>query len=173
MSRRPTGRPSRRLLVLAGALAAAGCADPPAAQPIPFNHRLHATTNQIECVQCHEGVLTAARAGLPRVEICMECHASDITENPAAKPHIELIRRHAAAGTEIPWQKLYLLPAHVYYSHRRHVAIARVECAVCHGDIADAATPPPGPVARTLAMSTCMDCHEARGVPNECVWCHR
>jgi len=171
MSPRPTARSVGGLLVLAGALVA-GCAEPPVAQPIPFNHRLH-VASEIECVQCHQGVLTAARAGLPRVEVCMECHEADITENPAAKPHIELVRRHAGAGTEIPWRKLYALPAHVYYSHRRHVAIAGLECAVCHGDIADSATPPPGPVARTLAMSTCMDCHEARGVENDCAWCHR
>jgi hypothetical protein len=172
MSPTPIARLLGGLLALVGVFAAGGCAESPVAQPIPFNHRLH-VANEIECVHCHEGVLTAARAGLPRVEVCMECHEADITENPAAMAHVELVRRHARAGTEIPWQKLYALPAHVYYSHRRHVAIAGLECAGCHGDIAEAATPPPGPVARTLAMGTCMDCHEARGVENDCAWCHR
>lgn len=172
MSRGPTASAARVPLALAAALAAASCADPPVEQPIPFNHRLH-VASEIACVQCHEGVRTEAHAGLPRVEVCMQCHEADVTENAAAKPYIETVRRHAAEGTEIPWRRLHVLPAHVYYSHRRHVAIAGLACAGCHGDVADRTTPPPGPVARTLSMSTCMDCHEARGVENDCARCHR
>ncbi len=172
MSPRPTARPVRGLLLLVGAVAAVGCAERPVVQPIPFNHRLHVGLG-IECDQCHQGVRTAARARLPRAEVCMECHQADVTDDPAAKPSIELVRRHAREGTEIPWRNLYALPAHVYYSHRRHVAIAGLQCAGCHGDIADRTTPPPHPVALTLAMSTCMSCHEARGVTNECSGCHR
>jgi hypothetical protein len=171
MSPRRIGSPLGGVVVLA-ALAAAGCADPPVVQPIPFNHRVH-VANEIECVHCHEGLRTGARAGLPRVEICMECHEADITENPSARPDVEVVRRHAREGTQIAWRRLHVLPAHVYYSHRRHVAIAGLECAACHGDVAKTTAPPPGPVARTLSMGTCMDCHEARGVENDCARCHR
>jgi hypothetical protein len=171
MSPRSYARPLGPL-ALAAALAASGCDPPAVAQPLPFNHRIH-VANAIECVQCHPGVRTAAHAGLPRVEVCMECHETDITENPAAKPHVERLRAHASAGTEVPWQRLYALPAHVYYSHRRHVAIAGLACATCHGDIAERTTPPAAPLARTLSMRTCMECHEARGVGNDCAWCHR
>lgn len=172
MSRRRTASAAGGTLAVLAAIAAVGCADPPIVQPIPFNHRLH-VANDIECVHCHEGLLTGPHAGLPRVAICMECHDADITENPAARPHVETVRRHARAGTEVPWRRLHVLPGHVYYSHRRHVAIARLECATCHGDIAERTTPPTAPVARTLAMATCMDCHEARGVENDCARCHR
>ncbi len=172
MSRRRTARLSPAPLALAAVLLAGGCVDPTVAQPLPFNHRVH-VANGIECVQCHEGVRTQARAGLPKVAVCMECHEADVTDNPAAKPHVELVRRHARAGTELAWRNLYALPAHVYYSHRRHVVLAGLACAGCHGDIANAATPPSRPVADTLAMGTCLDCHEARGVENDCARCHR
>lgn len=171
MSRRPTASPSL-LPVLLAALAPAACADPAIAQPIPFNHRIHAA-NGIGCVDCHQGVLTGPRAGIPRVEVCMQCHEADITENPAAGPHVALVRLHAKARTEIPWRRLHELPAHVYYSHRRHVAIARLDCSVCHDDIGQRTAPPAGPVARTLRMESCMACHEARGVENDCARCHR
>lgn len=172
MSPRPIASPPGLPLLLAGALAAAGCAKQAVVQPIPFNHRLHVGLG-IECDQCHQGVRVAALARLPRAEVCMDCHQADVTDNPAAKPYIELVRQHAREGTEIPWRNLYSLPAHVYYSHRRHVAIAGLQCAGCHGDIADRTTPPTEPVARTLSMSTCMDCHQARGARNECAGCHR
>ncbi len=48
-----------------------------------------------------------------------------------------------------------------------------LECASCHDDIGRSERPPPGPVARTLNMSTCMECHQKRGVENDCAWCHR
>lgn len=171
MSRRPTASAST-LLVLVASLAPAACADPAVSQPLPFNHRIH-KDNAITCVDCHQGVLSGAHAGIPEVGVCMQCHEGDITQNPAAVPHVALVRLHAAAGTELPWRRLHELPAHVYYSHRRHVAIAQLECSVCHDDIGERTTPPAGPVAQTLAMSTCMACHEERGVENDCARCHR
>lgn len=161
------------VVCLSVSASAAGCAEGPAVvQPIPFNHRIH-KENGLTCDFCHEGVREGAHAGIPRVVACMNCHETDITENPAAKPYIEAVRRHANQATEIPWVQLYSLPAHVYYTHRRHVAIAGFECAQCHGDIGERVTPAERPIAQTLNMDTCMDCHEARGVDNDCAWCHR
>jgi hypothetical protein len=144
----------------------------PVVQPIPFNHRIHAERG-LTCDTCHQYVFEKPFAGIPRVGFCMACHSSDITQNPAAQPSIETVRRHAAAGTEIPWQRLYTLPYHVYYSHRRHTAIGGLECPTCHGDIGESETPPVRPIAQTLDMDNCMDCHEQRGVENDCAWCHR
>ncbi len=141
-------------------------------QPIPFNHRIH-TANGLTCDGCHQYVFEKPFAGIPRVELCMGCHIGDIAENPAAKPYIETIRRHAEAGTEIPWVRLYTLPHHVYYSHRRHAAIAGLPCTTCHGDIGESERPPTNPIARTLTMENCVDCHQKEGVENDCAWCHR
>lgn len=143
------------------------------AQPIPFNHRIHTVENALDCDTCHEGVFKRPIAGLPRVEVCMGCHESDITTNPAAEPHIATLRRHAKMGKEIPWVRLYVLPRTVYYSHRRHTAIAKLECPTCHGDIGRSEKPPERPIAQTLEMKGCIRCHERSGAQNDCAWCHR
>ncbi len=163
----------RNLTLLACLVAAGSCEGGSVGQPIPFNHRIHAVKAELKCESCHEYVFEKPFAGLPRVEICIGCHEEDLTKNPAAKPHIATIRRHAKAGTEIPWVRLYRLPATVYYSHRRHAKIARLPCATCHGDIGQRERPPDEPIARTLEMSNCMDCHARSGVENDCAWCHR
>jgi hypothetical protein len=45
----------------------------PLAQPIAFNHAKHAA---VGCVLCHQGVATAARAGIPQADTCTRCHAT-------------------------------------------------------------------------------------------------
>jgi DnaJ-class molecular chaperone len=141
-------------------------------QPLPFNHKIH-VQNDVPCDTCHETVFKAAFAGLPRVAICMDCHEDGSVLNEQAKPAMELLHRHAEAKTELEWVQLYELPHHVYYSHRRHAGIAKLPCATCHGEIGQSETPPAYPVAETLNMSTCMDCHAKSGVDNDCAWCHR
>lgn len=148
-----------------------GCQSEPISQPLPFNHQIHAK-NEVGCDVCHEHVSDRASAGLPRVATCMACHESNITENLMAQPWIDLVRKNAAAGTEIAWVRLFQLPHHVYFSHRRHTAIAKLECPTCHGDMGQRFTPPPEAV-QTLDMEGCMDCHEKNGVHHDCAWCHR
>lgn len=160
------------ILFVCVATLTASCAAPPAVQPIPFNHRIHAE-NALTCDSCHGDILEQARADMPRVELCASCHSADITQNPAARPHIEKIRWYAEHGSELPWLRLYKLQPHVYFSHRRHTKIAELDCSVCHGNIGESQAPPSRPVARTLDMDGCMDCHEQRGIKNECTWCHR
>ena len=160
------------LVLACGSILTTACGAPPIAQPIPFNHGIH-TANSLTCDVCHEFVFERANAGIPRVEVCAACHAADITQNPAARPYIERIRANAQQGTEIPWVRLYRLKPNVYFSHRRHTKIAGLDCSVCHGNIGDSHTPVSRPVARTLDMDGCMDCHEKRGVDINCSWCHR
>lgn len=144
-----------------------------ATQPIPFNHRIHTVANGLDCESCHEGVMKSARAGIPRVELCMGCHEGDITTNKAAEPWIATLRQHAKAKKELAWVRLYHLPRHVYYSHRRHTAIAKLDCAVCHGEIGKSERPPVAPIGKTLDMKNCISCHEKHAVGNDCAWCHR
>lgn len=164
---------TRGLSLLVAGLLLAGCAsEAPVTQPIPFNHRIH-TANGLTCDGCHQSVMEKPVAGIPRVVLCMGCHTGDITQNPAAQPYIDTIRRYAEADAEIPWVRLYTLPHHVYYSHRRHTAIAGLACTTCHGDIGESETPPEHPVAHTLEMDNCMECHQRLGAENQCAWCHR
>lgn len=155
---------------LALVLAAAGAAGPakPGGQPIAYNHRLHVKDQEISCVTCHRQVETAEVAGRPPLAVCLECHEAAITDNPEEHK----IQEYAAAGTEIPWVRVTWLPSHVYFSHRRHVAVAGLACATCHGPMEERTTPPERPL-RSLSMSMCLDCHEKSEASLDCNACHR
>ena len=135
-------------------------------QPIAYNHKKHIDAG-LECANCHTGIAEGAvHARLPGIEICLNCHASD--DNPKTKP----IRDFAAENKPIPWKRVYRVPEHVYFSHRRHVAIAKLDCAVCHGDMTKKETP----VTRQavpIRMGRCIECHRRRKVTNDCLACHR
>lgn len=142
-------------------------------QPFPFNHNIHVEQSGMVCTGCHEYVEERPYAGIPRVATCILCHSIDVTQNPEAQPYVEMIRQHAAEGTDFGWRRLYELSHTVYYSHRRHVKIAGIECETCHGDMGAMIVPASAPVRRTLTMDGCMECHEQSGVENDCAWCHR
>ncbi len=172
MSARPTGNAAARVAVVSLALAAAACRDDRVAQPLAFNHQVHAVTNQMGCDTCHEHVFDRPFAGLPKVALCMGCHEA-IDVRPAAAAQLAILRQHAREGSEIRWARLYELPHNVYYSHRRHTKIAGLDCPTCHGDIGRSETPPEYPIERTLTMRNCIVCHRERGVSDDCAWCHR
>jgi len=138
------------------------------AQPIAFSHRLHVQENGLECVECHAYVKTQTFAGLPSVKKCLECHEEALTDSPDE----EKIRQAAATATPLAWNRLYKVPDHVYYSHRRHVAAGKISCAECHGPIAETATPPPRAL-NEITMKFCMACHERTGITNDCIACHK
>ncbi len=163
----------RRLLPFVLGAALGGFQAHAATQPFPFNHRIHTVANGLECETCHEGAKTALHSGLPRVELCMGCHEGDITTNKAAEPFIATLRQHAKEGKELPWVRLYQLPRHVFYSHRLHTTVAKIDCAVCHGSIGKSEVPPAEPVATTIDMKNCIACHEKHAVSTDCSRCHR
>lgn len=136
-------------------------------QPIAFNHKKHVDQG-LPCTTCHEYVEEERFAGIPKVEVCLGCHETPITESLEE----EKIRQHAEQGEEIGWKQIYQVPDHVYFSHRRHVTIAGLECAQCHGAIAESEQPPLR-VAITPSMETCMNCHTTQKVTNDCNACHR
>lgn len=135
-------------------------------QPVAYNHRKHIEAG-MECPTCHTGIADGlAHARLPTIDICLTCHASD--DNPKTQP----IRDFAAKNQPIPWQRVYQVPNHVFFSHRRHVGAAKLDCAVCHGDMPKKETP----VARqavSISMSRCINCHRRSGVSVDCMACHR
>lgn len=134
----------------------------PAAQPIAFNHARHAA---VACVVCHSGVEVAARAGLPSGAFCAKCHATAPAGAAAA-------RWDGLQAAGLAWIRVTRLPTHVMFSHRRHVAIARFDCASCHGDIGSRATPPLRAPVR-LDMNTCLGCHRQEDASEDCAACHR
>lgn len=140
----------------------------PIEQPIEFNHRLHVEDLGAECADCHAYALTGVRATIPNLATCADCHDEPLTESEEEIRLTELIE----AGTPIPWRKIYWVEDHVYFSHRRHTAVAEIGCDVCHGSVGEMERPPTRPITR-ITMNKCMQCHEEMEASNDCIVCHR
>ena len=136
-------------------------------QPIAFNHAKHIATG-LECINCHEGARTQEHATVPPLATCMTCHESAVGNNPEEAK----IRAFAAVGREIPWRPVTHVPTHVYFSHRRHVTIAKLECTTCHGSMEKLSAPPLAP-AKRLDMNACIACHQTKQARTDCNDCHR
>lgn len=141
---------------------------PAVSQPVAFNHRKHTSDLGLGCEFCHQYVATGAHAGLPDAQICGACHQAQQGESPEAARVTELLAR----GDPLRFNKLFRLPSHVFYTHRRHAGIAKLECKACHGGIADTDRPPSRPLVR-MRMSVCLRCHQSQGQSVDCVACHR
>ena len=155
-------------IVLASVAVLTGARGRGPAQPIAYDHKSHTQDQSLPCTTCHRSVETGESAGRPTIAICLECHESALTESPEE----EKIRGFAETGGEIPWVQLTRLESHVYFSPRRHVTVARLECRVCHGPMEMQTSPPPGPLV-PITMSTCVGCHEKSGASLDCNACHR
>lgn len=137
-------------------------------QPIAFPHAPHVKDVGLECDACHPGVKTSFHAQLPDLSVCMECHEDKLSDNPEEQK----VRDLAKLSPPPQFRKLFLFPNHVFYSHRRHVVVAKIPCETCHGAIAETSAPPKRPLVR-ITMQFCLDCHRRRGVTVDCIACHR
>jgi hypothetical protein len=138
------------------------------AQPIEFNHRKHTEELGLNCEFCHAYVRRGAHAGLPDAQTCSMCHTVPQGASEEAARVTELISQ----GDPLRFNKLFRMAPHVYYTHRRHVALGELECEVCHGAIAATERPPRGPLVE-ITMDFCMDCHREQGQTLDCNACHR
>ncbi len=138
-------------------------------QPIAYSHKAHVETADLNCTDCHSTVQTAQAATLPSLEVCSTCHSEQpISQSPEELKLLEFVKRAQA----IPWQRVYRVPDHVYFSHRRHVAKGELECAACHGNVGEF-TNPVSTQFLQLTMENCMKCHRENNVTNDCLACHR
>jgi hypothetical protein len=173
-----TGGASRRTVVIAVVVGVAIVVGVPAIaiawngsavpQPVQFNHLKHTDELSLDCTFCHAYARTGAHSGLPDAETCSICHSTTQGDSEEAARVTELLE----AGDPLRFNKLFRLPDHVFYTHRRHVGVADLPCEGCHGDIATTVEPP----ARALVqvdMDFCMDCHRAEEASLECNACHR
>lgn len=137
-------------------------------QPVAFDHRIHTERMKLACTMCHPYVQVGMHAGLPGAQTCMMCHQVRQGTSPEAARVTALL----TSGVPLRFNKLFHLPPYAYFSHRRHVGIAKLPCADCHGSIALTAAPPSRPLV-TIRMQACLDCHRATGQSVDCVACHR
>ncbi len=157
-------------------------------QPIAFPHSIHAGKNGIDCKYCHNSVTKSKSAGLPTVNVCMNCHKQIEGNDELQKQQISKI--YAAAGwdpekdvysgktKEIIWNKVHVLPDHVYFNHSQHVVVGAVDCKQCHGDMTkqeEAVKVQPitelnkieGNIPltkKTMTMGWCIECHGEKSI---------
>jgi len=159
------------------------------AQPIAFNHQIHADQYKIDCQYCHADARRSEYAGIPSVSRCMGCHK--ITA--ADRPEVQKLAGFFNKNEPIPWIRIFKVPEYVHFPHKAHVR-ANVKCQTCHGSIEKMAVVEAKTgqnfandllnlvgLARSstpLTMGWCVECHttmnakEKTKAPLECVTCH-
>ena len=147
-------------------------------QPIYYSHKVHAGTNQINCLYCHNGAQDSKYSNIPSVNVCMNCHKAvkeykgpDVLVREDGTPvngtaEIQKLYQYAGwnpdtktydrPGKPIEWVKIHNLPDHVYFNHSQHVKVGKQNCQTCHGPIQEM-----GEVYQfsDLSMGWCINCH--------------
>ncbi len=156
-------------VALVQALAGGG---PTIVQPIAFNHFVHLET-EMQCIDCHTDAESARHAGLPGKDICYGCHDVDDEDvDPQVSPEKAKLFSYVDSDDEIPWLRIAVTRPDVYFSHRRHVTAARMECLDCHAG-QPTLTAPPSTAQLVMTMTSCIDCHQEQGATADCLACHR
>ncbi len=148
--------------------AAATLIPPSVVQPIAFNHQKHVVDNDMACSDCHEFYDKETFSGLPDADTCSFCHLGELQGESAEERKLAKLLEDEEP---LYWERLFRQPPHVFYSHRRHAAVAQIECEVCHGSIGQSEAPPKR--VERLIMDDCLACHEEKGASTECTSCHR
>ena len=132
------------------------------AQPIAFDHKLHAQTAKMTCIDCHAPREDGTTVAMPQAAKCMTCHASVASDKP------DIQRLAAAAKNEDPiaWVRVYRVPSFVTFSHKTH---AGSQCEECHGPVAERTAIA---LEKDTHMGTCIACHSAKQAPTGCDTCH-
>jgi hypothetical protein len=138
---------------------------PTPVQPIQFPHDIHLKQG-FQCTLCHAGVDQGPDAAIPSITVCSTCHPAFAPDNPEVKK----IVAYQAKGQDIPWQRVYGFQpsAHVKFNHAPHIR-AGVDCAVCHGDMTKQTV---ATRAVNHTMGFCIDCHQQKKAPIDCITCH-
>lgn len=158
-------------------------------QPILFRHDLHAGTRQIACTYCHRGTQDGHFAGVPSVQDCANCHQNfpefipytkdkDGKYDPTQQKSVDEIgklKNYINGKQGIKWFKYYDLPEHVKFAHKAHLNATlangqKIECAQCHGNVAQMETIQ---LNEKTTMGWCVTCHRENGAPTDCTTCHR
>src|SRR5690348_14041403 len=102
-------------------------------QPIAFSHKIHVGAAKVKCLDCHTIRPPGDAAGLPPETLCIGCHLTVKKDSS----EIQKLAEFAAQKKPISWVRVYRLPRQVYFSHKVHTIQAKVDCAECHGPVAE------------------------------------
>jgi hypothetical protein len=136
--------------------------DPPA-QPLPFSHKTHADASMM-CQTCHPNPDPGKDMGIARASACMSCHRTIKAESQAIKQIAALAKKKQ----DIPWTRVYRIPAFVNFSHRSHLKTGNT-CDECHGPVA---TRTQLAVEYDMKQTGCLACHRVKQAPMLCSTCH-
>ncbi|MFQ6677269.1 MAG: cytochrome c3 family protein [Fidelibacterota bacterium] len=145
----------------------AGCSKKPIKQPIAYNHSIHVNDAGLDCTDCHSGAVNKIRATLPSIKKCKSCHSEMQGESIAETLVVKAVNNKE----EIPWQRIYQLKDHVFFSHRRHVTAGNLSCELCHGNVEEMVVPPKQPLI-PISMDNCIKCHDSKSISTDCLNCH-
>lgn len=182
---RSSARAPRRVAFAVAALGGAalfGCAavaffGPRDETPV-FPHRVHVVEQGLDCVLCHFTEDGATSPLPPDAGQCALCHDDLDAEKP---PHKRAAAFFVAPGDVVPEgggdqePTLALRPGlrrfsdEVRFDHTAHAAALGDDCLACHVGLDESERL----TARdALTMSSCVDCHDARGREDTCATCH-
>ncbi len=138
---------------------------PPAPeQPLPYSHKVHLAQG-LQCINCHETAEKDDHATLPPTQTCMGCHANVKTDSP----NIQKLAQFDEKKEDVPWRRVYRLPAFVYFSHKQHVTDGKATCDTCHGNVAQMDVMQK---VKDISMAACIECHKQHSAPVACDSCH-
>lgn len=135
-------------------------------QPLPFDHAIHVTKNQMQCQYCHNQVERSRHSNIPALSTCMNCHLQVMTSSP----FIQKLREAYDKGGSIEWVRVHMLPDHVQFNHSAHIAKG-VNCQTCHGEVEKMSKITQ---VQDLSMGWCINCHRQpeNKAPLNCTTCH-
>ena len=133
-------------------------------QPLPYSHKTHVALG-LKCGECHTNPEPGDRMAFPQTAKCMACHATVAKEKPA----IQKLAEFAKSRQPIPWERVYIVVAEVYWNHRSHL-VAGVKCEACHGPVAQMEVM--ANVTKVTTMAGCVECHRQMKAGTGCEFCH-
>ena len=140
-------------------------------QPIAFSHKVHVGQNEIDCNYCHSSVEKGKVAGVPSLNVCMNCHFVVNEGTKTGTAEIEKIYKaldfnpetleYGNNPTPVEWVRVHDLPDHVYFNHKQHVVVGKVECIECHGPVKSMEE-----IYQysEMTMGWCVDCHRDKKI---------
>jgi len=151
------------LLGITLAFQSAGSKNAPA-QPLPYSHKTHLAL-ALRCADCHTNPAPGDRMEFPETAVCMDCHTTIAKDRPA----IQKLAEFAKSKQPIPWARVYVVSAGVYWNHRSHLD-AGVKCETCHGPVAQMDVM--ANVTNVTTMAGCVECHRQMKAGTGCAFCH-